>query len=259
MESHNALGVEERYHSYLRQTYSRVRLDSSDVSQELELSIALKINNDTAGPNGLTPALLVYCIVPRSLIRPKNFPQQIKRINAMRAAKDELSNLISTGRTKTALARNIPSSADMEIRVADEVLMFREKPVSKWLELYLVNHDDGKMLKLDTGDRLIDASLDKVKKHINQKCVSTTELFSSDTSQSSSPLARQQQDDVSRMIDQFLPRRIAHLTDDAIHADELIVKSIDLNSERSGRPDFFDAMKAEVDGLRCRNLWKTVS
>lgn len=45
--------------------------------------------------------------------------------------------------------------------------MFREDPVSKWLGPYPVTYFDGKMLKLDTADILIDASIDKVKKNFN--------------------------------------------------------------------------------------------
>lgn len=35
----------------------------------------------------------------------------------------------------------------------------------KWIGLYLVTHSNGKMLKPDTGDQIIYASIDKVKKH----------------------------------------------------------------------------------------------
>lgn len=73
----------------------------------------LKINNGTAGPNSLTSTLFVYGIVPRTPLRPKNFPPQTKCRNAMHAAKDELSKLIATERIKTSLTRNVPSSADM--------------------------------------------------------------------------------------------------------------------------------------------------
>lgn len=57
----NDIGVEDRYYSYLRQTYLRIRVDSPGTSQELALSLALRLTNDRAGPDGLSLPLLIWC------------------------------------------------------------------------------------------------------------------------------------------------------------------------------------------------------
>lgn len=53
--------------------------------------------------------------------------------------------------------------------MGDKVLMYREQPVGKWLGPYLVQNKDNKMMTLDTGDRLIRASIDKVKPYLDAR------------------------------------------------------------------------------------------
>ena len=65
IESHNSLTVGERYHDPLRRIYRKVRHDFPTLSESLALSLANKAMNDTMGPEGLVPTLLVFGIVPR--------------------------------------------------------------------------------------------------------------------------------------------------------------------------------------------------
>lgn len=60
VESRDALVVGECYFSYLRRIYGRTCTDSLHIKPELELSIVVKICNDTAGVDGLSPTLLVF-------------------------------------------------------------------------------------------------------------------------------------------------------------------------------------------------------
>ena len=74
VEEHNALGEGERYHSYLRQVYDKVKANFPAIEAEYALQIAVKAVNDTAGPKGLVPTLLVFGIVPRTLVSPLDLP-----------------------------------------------------------------------------------------------------------------------------------------------------------------------------------------
>lgn len=143
MDSYNALGAGERYHSYLRQIYRRFRLDTTETTQELALSILVRVLNDLARPNALTLTILVFVVIPRVPIHRRHLPDQIKHLNEMRSAPDELIKTIANNRIMTALIRNVSDATDAEIDVGDEVLMFRGKPASKWEGPYIVTRFQG--------------------------------------------------------------------------------------------------------------------
>ena len=48
----------------LRRIYKIISLELEDVSKELTLQIAVKAINDSAGPDGLIPTLLVFGAYP---------------------------------------------------------------------------------------------------------------------------------------------------------------------------------------------------
>lgn len=72
----------------------------------------------------------------------------------MWAANDKLTIIFASEHIKVALYKNLPATVDAEINVGDERLMFREKS-AKWVVPYLVIHNDGKILMLDTGNQSI--------------------------------------------------------------------------------------------------------
>ena len=60
IEAHNSVGKVERYHVPFRRAYKIIREEYPSASRELALQTALKAVNDTVGPNGLVPTLLVF-------------------------------------------------------------------------------------------------------------------------------------------------------------------------------------------------------
>ena len=64
-ESHNSLTVGQRYHDPLRRIYRKGRHKFPTITEALTLSLANKAMNDTVGPEGLVPTLLVFGIIPR--------------------------------------------------------------------------------------------------------------------------------------------------------------------------------------------------
>jgi hypothetical protein len=65
VESHHSLGANERAHCILRRVYLKTRNDHPNLSQELALCYSVKAINETTGPSGLVPVLLVYGTMPR--------------------------------------------------------------------------------------------------------------------------------------------------------------------------------------------------
>ena len=60
IESHNSLGLSERYHQPLRNTFRKVRIAYTDKARKTLLSFAVKALNDTLRPDGLVPSALVF-------------------------------------------------------------------------------------------------------------------------------------------------------------------------------------------------------
>jgi hypothetical protein len=60
IEVHNSIGKVEQYHGPLCHIYKILQAEDSLVSLEASLQIAVKVINDTAGPDGIMPTLLVF-------------------------------------------------------------------------------------------------------------------------------------------------------------------------------------------------------
>lgn len=60
VESHNFIGVGEKYHNPLRRVFMKSSEDFPRMKKETVLRLALKGCNDTLGPNGLVPTLLLW-------------------------------------------------------------------------------------------------------------------------------------------------------------------------------------------------------
>ena len=124
VESHNSIGVGERYHSFLRRIYQKVIREHPNINNDAALEIAVRVLNDTAGPNGLVPTLLVFGVMPRMPIRPMELPSQLERMTAIHAARKELSQSIASHRVTQALQRNTPSASMSSLKIGDEVLVY---------------------------------------------------------------------------------------------------------------------------------------
>lgn len=129
----------------------------------------VKAVKDTAGPSGLVPTLLLFGILPLIGVVPKDLPEHKDRMKAMHTACNEMAIIYQQHRLNTALRCSITSAA-AEYKIGDEVLMYREKPIGKWIGPYVIGHKVDKMLSLDTGDRLIRASVYKDKPHLHHDC-----------------------------------------------------------------------------------------
>ena len=64
VESHHSIGIVERYHAPIRRAYVIITTEIKDLDPDMALQMAFKAINDTAGPDGLIPTLLVYSAYP---------------------------------------------------------------------------------------------------------------------------------------------------------------------------------------------------
>ena len=60
VESHNSIGLVERYHALLRRAYEIIAMDMPQLDKHQTLQMAVKAVNDTASSNSLVLTLLLF-------------------------------------------------------------------------------------------------------------------------------------------------------------------------------------------------------
>lgn len=115
------------------------------------------------------PTLLVFRVIPRLPINPKELKTQIERIKAIKLAQDEMTGIIAADLIKMALTKRVSAVSDDKLIEGCKVLMYRERPVAECVGPYLIFKREEKMSTLGTGDLYIEASIDKLKRYYSFK------------------------------------------------------------------------------------------
>ena len=111
VEAHNAVGKVERYHGPLRRAFQIIKADLPGTTDDHVLQIAIKAINDTAGPNGIVPTLLVFGAYPRMTDTSQPAPSTSVRANALYKAMAEVRRLKAARQVQDALnTRNGPNT-----------------------------------------------------------------------------------------------------------------------------------------------------
>jgi hypothetical protein len=92
VEAHNSIGKLERYHALLRRVYNVIAADlrGQGMNTEAILQMTIKAVNDTAGPDGLVPTLLVFSTYPQLMDSSSPSPSIAARSIAVRKAMAEV-------------------------------------------------------------------------------------------------------------------------------------------------------------------------
>jgi len=166
VESHNALGTGERYHAFLRTIYRRVRMEHPTVTAGSALSMAVAAMNQTAGPRGLVPTLLVFGVLPRTPITPLPLPVQRERMEAMATARKEMAAQVAKARVAAALTSSVPAATGRVLKSGEQVLVYREPPVHEWVGPHTVIAQQDKVVWLAIDGHLRQFAVDKVKPYL---------------------------------------------------------------------------------------------
>jgi hypothetical protein len=115
VKAHYSIGKIERYHGLIRRAFEIIIANlSNDVTPDNALQIAVKAVNDTAGPNGFIPTLLMFGTYPRLSLSSPPFPSITARAAAVRKAMAEIRKLKAERQVAEAFAtRNGPSVAEV--------------------------------------------------------------------------------------------------------------------------------------------------
>jgi hypothetical protein len=133
VEAAHSIGIVERYHRPLRRAYE-VITDEIKGSEKTSLwdkasilQMAVKAVNDTAGPDGITPTLLVFGAFPRLSALDPPAPSIAQRATAIKKAMAEIIKLRATRQVNDALhTRNGPRTENLHtLPIGSDVLVWR--------------------------------------------------------------------------------------------------------------------------------------
>jgi hypothetical protein len=111
VEAHNSIGMVERYHGPLRRVYQIIIVEIPDIDKDMALQMAFKAINDSAGPDGLVPTLLVFGAYPRMVESDAPSPTVAQRATAIKKAMAEIQKLRAERQVADALnIRNGPKT-----------------------------------------------------------------------------------------------------------------------------------------------------
>ena len=150
IEAHSSLGIGERYHQPLRNTYRKLKIDFANVAPQLLLAMSVKALNDTLGPEGLVPSALVFGEYPSTRLYTDGAADPRasleSRARLATAARKEMERHMASVRIKRALRHSVPPSADVALNVGQKVLVWREKQVEnrigEWIGPFVVQAVD---------------------------------------------------------------------------------------------------------------------
>lgn len=163
-EAHNSNGMVERYHVPLRRAFDIVTKEMPNVNREIRLQMAVKAVNDTAGPNGLIPTLLVFGAFPRMSREDRPTASNTQRATTIRQAMAEVRRCHSARQIKDALRmRNGPNiTSTLSLPLDSDVLIWRENE-PYWSGPYKLVAIDGYTCKVQVNNKVVDFRVTSVK------------------------------------------------------------------------------------------------
>ncbi len=93
VEAYNSIGLVKYYHGPLRRIYKIISEQLPDLNKNAALQISFKALNDSAGPDGLVPTLLVFGVFLRIAELDAPSPTVLQRTAALQKAIEEVKRL----------------------------------------------------------------------------------------------------------------------------------------------------------------------
>lgn len=229
IESHNALGAGKRYHKPLRDIYTKFRADTPSICPDLAVKLATKAMNDTLGPEGLVPSMLVFGVLPH--FPPASTPllSHTDRMHAMEVVRLEMTNISSKLRLQRALCSKIPPATRYIVRPGDDVYVHNERE-KRWKRPFQVIRTFDKQVFVDRNGTETQYSIDHV---LPSNKIDGSEMLSH--------------------IHHFLQTKTSHHSPRVFLTE--ILKPWDV---RSNKPQFTEAKKREILGLLDKGTFSVV-
>jgi hypothetical protein len=128
VKAHNSISMVERYHSPIRRAYQIIVSEIPELDKNMALQMAFKAINDSAGPDGLVPTLLVFRAYPRIIKSDAPSSSVAQRATAIKKAMAEIHKLQAERQVANALnTHNGPmTNAVHSLLPSSPVLVWRE-------------------------------------------------------------------------------------------------------------------------------------
>lgn len=130
LKSSNFMTIVERYLQPIRRAFSVIRKESAGLDEEFALQMVVKSINDSVGPNGLVPTLLIYGALPRlGLPHDANKPSIFARAVSLCKATLKMTKFFSRRQVRDAI--HTPNSPDLttahSMHIGSHALVYRPK------------------------------------------------------------------------------------------------------------------------------------
>ena len=115
MEAYSSIGLGERYHQPLRQTFRNIMAAHPKNLPAGVLAASVKAMIDTLGPEGLVPSALVFGEFPPVIKKSEAPAARLKlreRASVAKSARKEMGKIIAEMRVRRALHHKTLSAAD---------------------------------------------------------------------------------------------------------------------------------------------------
>lgn len=242
VESHNSLGLGERYHEPLRKIYRKLHHEAPDLEKAIVLRLALKAMNDTIGPEGLVPSYLVFGSLPKFPTVHASLPDQRRRMKALESARTEYATIVAKLRIDRALRAKVPPASKYIIVPGDTVYVYREGSKQFHGPLPVLRVED-KQIYVKHNNRLVQYNIAQVV---------PSSIFTDSHA-------------VERLHDQVTPFRsppavpTSSTTPPTIPSHGIMITEvIPFGDKRNNDTRFLPAKRKELEGLLKRGTWKVV-
>ena len=166
----NSIGTVERYHTILCRAYVIIIEEIAGGTKELRLQMAVKAVNDTAGPDGLIPTLLVFGLYPRLSNMDPPAPTVTQRAAAIKEAMVEVAKCHIRWKVTDALRqRNGPYTDPIHnTPIGSEVLVWRTH-LAKWTGPFKLLSIQGETCNVDMPHGPANFQITSVKLYLQQE------------------------------------------------------------------------------------------
>lgn len=109
--------------------------------------------NETIGPEGLIPNLLVFGTLPTLPTENNNQMDQQERVYVVRTARSQLVNIVAEMRSNVALKSRLPFATRFHFKPGQMIRVYRQQS-RKWEGTFNIERMEGKHVCITDGKKL---------------------------------------------------------------------------------------------------------
>ena len=261
VEAYWSIGIVERYHAVLRRAYKIIMEDlQGTIKKEIALQMAVKAVNDTAGPDGLVPTLLVFGAYPRMHAIDPPAPTIIQRAAAVEKAMSKVRKHYAERQVADALnTRNGPVVSPLhDLPLNSNVLVWREGNaghVGTWTGPFKLLGIDGETCKVNLPSGPTEFRSTTIKPYLIEEPHNSDHSERTEDQDIDQPSVINQDDLLTPSIIERRPVRSRRLPS---RYQNMADVSIYLQNEPAPSLSFVESRRKEINGLWEKGVFEVV-